>query len=295
MARDFDIHVYYTPAIRPMAESLREQALRDFTGQDVFISRMVDQKVLKYQLSELGKSEKDTKAEKIRLLEMLLEATFKGDHWSEHLSDLCDVDVTACKPYVSRIQDRLSYLGKQTGLFEAEKESQLADEYYYITQIYQALEDKPALREFAKQCAEHFEAMGKGSQLKISRAGSQGLMACFELSGDFAREEKAVDALIQEYPSEPTFLVRKARMLRKEKMPEAALELLNKAEPLAFGYNWYSLQLMKAEVLLDLKKPEQTRQVVETTLAQVRLDSSQDSRNQRLVQGLRGLQSRASE
>ena len=44
--RDFDIHVYYTlEDSRPQALALREQALQDFGGRNMFVSRMVDQKV----------------------------------------------------------------------------------------------------------------------------------------------------------------------------------------------------------------------------------------------------------
>jgi len=257
------------------------------------------EEVLKFKISELERMERekaqDLKMDKIKLLKEMLGVTFTKEHWSQYLADLCELDATACKPFVDQIPERISFLSKQTGLIEAEKESQMADETYFITQIYQSLNDKEDAKKYARDCSEHFEVMSKNSQLKISRAASQGMIACLELAGDFEREERAVDALIEAYPTEPTFLLRKARMLRKEKKSDEALEMLTKAEALAFGYNWYTLQLLRGELYLDLKKPDQTRQVVETTLAQVRLDSSQDKRNQSLVERLRGLQARASE
>lgn len=264
----------------------------DFPGE-------MREEILKFRLAELEKQEKqknqDLKNEKIKIYVQLLEATFQNEHWSEHVQSLCELDLNTCKPFAAKIPQRISFLSKQPGLFEAEKESQLGEEYYYITQIYQALDDKTALQEFAAKCSERFESMGKNSQLKISRAGSQGLIACYELAGEFAREEKAVNALIDAYPAEPTFLIRKAKMLRRQKKPDLALEMINKAEGLAFGYNWYNLQLLKGETFLDLKKPDKAREVVDATLAQVRLDGSSDLRNQNLVAKLRGLQSRAAE
>jgi hypothetical protein len=50
---------------------------------------------------------------------------------------------------------------------------------------------------------------------------------------------------------------------------------------------------LKAEVLLNLMKPDDARQVVESTLAQIQLDPSTESRNQRLVARLRDLESTA--
>ena len=43
--RDFDIHIYYDMQTRPTALAVHDQAIKDFSGRDVFISRMVDQKV----------------------------------------------------------------------------------------------------------------------------------------------------------------------------------------------------------------------------------------------------------
>ena len=257
------------------------------------------EQILKFKLAEIDRNESQWGAnlsgEKIKLFVQLLDVTFKGDRWSEYLASLCGLDKEVCKPFVDKVPERLIFLSRKTGLFEAEKESQLGEEYYYITQIYQTLDDQAALKDFSARCTERFEAMGKGSLLNISRAGSQGMIACLELGGDFSKGEKTIDSLIAAYPTEPTFLLRKARMMRKQKKPDAALEWLNKAETFAFGYNWYSLQLLKGELYLDLKKPDQTRQVVEATLAQVRLESTRDSRAQSLVERLRGLQSRASQ
>lgn len=43
--RDYDAHVYYTPATRPFAHGLREKALRDFAGTPVFVGKLIDERV----------------------------------------------------------------------------------------------------------------------------------------------------------------------------------------------------------------------------------------------------------
>ncbi|MGZ3721440.1 MAG: hypothetical protein ACXVA9_00835 [Bdellovibrionales bacterium] len=255
--------------------------------------------ILQFQLNELNRiataQKKDLKAEKTKIHQALLQETFAGEHWSTHLEEYCEMDATACKPYVAKIPERLAFLEKRTGLQDAERESLLGDEYYYITQTYQTLEEKTALKEFAVKCVDHFEAMQKNSKLKISRSGYQGMVACLELAEAFPREEKVLNALIEAYPNEPTFKWRMARMLRKQKKFDDALVWIAKAETLAYGYNWFSLQLLKAEILLSQKKREEAKQVVQATLAQIQLDSSTESRNQRLVARLRNLQISASE
>lgn len=235
----------------------------------------------------------DAKAEKKSLYDQLLETTFHGEHWSENLEGLCEVDVGACKTYVGKIHERLAFLEDRTGLLEAEKESQLGDEYFYLAQVYEAVGDKAGLKEFGQKCVGHFDAMKKKSLLKISRAGQQGMVACLEMVGDYARETQVLNSLIEAYPNEPTFLMRMGRMYRKRKEPTEALTWINKAEALAYGYNWFSIRVLKAQVLLDLKKPKEADQAVVDTLAQVKLTGEKDSRDQSLVARLRGLQMKA--
>ena len=119
------------------------------------------------------------------------------------------------------------------------------------------------------------------------------MVACLELAKEYSREEATLKVLIGAYPNEPTFLWREARMLRKEKKPEQALEWVDKAEALAYGYNWMSLQMLKANLLLDLKRNEEAKKVVNETLAQVHLEASENDRNQLMVERLRSLQAQA--
>jgi hypothetical protein len=250
--------------------------------------------ILQYQISELERigveQKKDFKAEKIKLHQALLQETIHGEHWSTYLQSLCEVDALACRPYLAQISARLDYLTKDQSLKPSEQESRLGDEYYSITEIYRTLDEKVALKDFANACVNHFAAMQKTSALKISRAGNQGMVACLELSDDFQREEKALKTLMEAYPTEPTFLWRMARMRKKQKKFDDAIAWINKAEALAYGYNWFSLQALKAEVLINQKKTADAKRVVSETLAQIHLDPSTESRNQRLVAKLRALE-----
>jgi len=251
--------------------------------------------ILQFKINELDRiateQRKDFKTEKIKLYQDLLKESFQGDHWSAYLESLCEIDVMSCKAYLPQIPDRLTFLNKDTKLLPAERESRLGDEYYSIIEIFNALDEKVSVKDFAKQCVDHFEIMQKNSALKLSRASSQGMIACLELAGDFPREENDLKALIEAYPNEPTFLWRMARMRKKQKKFDDALAWIDKAETLAYGYNWFSLQQLKAEVLLSLKKPAEANKVIDTTLAQIQLDPGSETRNQRLVARLRGLQS----
>jgi predicted Zn-dependent protease len=189
----------------------------------------------------------------------------------------------------------MAFLEKRGGMLEAERESMIGDEYFYLTETFHALDEKKSLKDFALKCADHFSQMQKNSSLKISRVGYQGMVACLELAGDYAREDKALKVLLATYPNEPTFMWRKARMLRAQKKLDEALVWIQKAETLAYGYNWFSIQLLKAQILLSQKKNAQAEKVIHAALAQVELDSSTESRNQRLVARLRGLEASARE
>jgi hypothetical protein len=255
----------------------------------------LQEQILQFKINELDhiatEEKKDFKAEKIKIYQNLLKESFQGEHWSAFLESLCEVDMVSCKQYLPQIPDRLTFLNKDSKLSPAERESRLGDEYYSIIEIFNALDEQISVKDFAKQCVDHFEIMQKTSALKLSRASSQGMIACLELAGDFPREEKALKALMAAYPKEPTFLWRMARMRKKQKKLDDALVWIDKAENLAYGYNWFSLQLLKAEVLVSLQKPSEANKVIVTTLAQVQLDPGSETRNQRLVARLRGLQS----
>jgi hypothetical protein len=255
--------------------------------------------ILRYKLDELERIEalekKDLKAEKIKNYEQLLSVTLHGEHWSSQLEGFCELDAKSCKPYLAKIPERLAFLEQRSGPLESERESMIGDEYFYITETFHALGEKQPLNEYARKCADHFLNMQKNSALKISRAGNQGVVACLELAGDFSREEKTLEVLLKTYPNEPTFVWRKARMLRAQKKLDESLIWIKKAEGLAYGYNWFSIQVLKTQILLTQKKNDQAMRVVQEALAKIDLDSSTEGRNQRLVARLRGLESSARE
>jgi hypothetical protein len=253
-------------------------------------------RILDYQIGELERRESaegiDLKSEKTAKFETLLKATWNLDHWASALAGLCELDVSACKAHFDQIGERVQFLRKRPGLTEAERASALGDEYYYLTEAYQTAGDKAAARNFALKCVEHFDALKQKSFLKISRAGQQGMTACLELAGDFAREERTLRELMKAYPSEPTFMNRMARMYRKQKKYDQALRWIARAEGSAYGYNWFTLQALKTDVLLEMKRQEEARQVVARALAQVVLDGGSGDRNQSLVARLRDLQAK---
>ncbi len=259
----------------------------------------LEARILRYQIEQIERDEaasgKDLKSAKIATYTRLLAVALQGEHWAESLSGLCEVDVPTCKPFLENANARVQFLSKRSDLSEAEKESLLGDEYYYLAEAFSATGDKLATKDFALKCVDHFSAMKKRSFLKISRAGHQGMIACLEQAESYKKEEETLKSLIEAYPTEPTFLSRMARMYRKQKKFAQALPWIERAEAVAYGYNWINLEIMKADTYLELKKSAEAGGVLREALAQLTLDSSLASRNQSLVGKLRGLQARVSE
>ena len=257
----------------------------------------LNKEVLHFQMQELVRIDSemgfgDQKAGKISLHHLLLSESLKGDHFGVELAGLCELDAGNCRPFLSLIDSRLAFLNTRKDLTNAEKASQMAEEFLYFSEALQLAGDKLEAKAFARKCAGHFDVLGQKSVLKISRAGQQGMVACLEMAGEFVREEQVLKQLVSAYPTEPTFISRMARMFRKQKKYDKALVWIEKAERQSYGYNWFALQGLKVDLLLDLRRPQEARKVIAGALAQVSLGGGKDSRNQGLVAKFRGLQAK---
>lgn len=257
----------------------------------------LNKEVLHFQIQELVRADEaaglgEQKATKISLHHLLLDESLRGDHFGVELAKLCELDAGNCRPFLALIDSRLAFLNSRKDLTEAEKSSQMAEDFLYFSEALQLAGDKAEAKAFARKCAGYFDVLGQKSVLKISRAGQQGMVACLEMAGDFAREEQVLKQLVSAYPTEPTFMSRMARMFRKQKKYDQALTWLEKAERQSYGYNWFSLQALKVDVLLDLRRAKEARKVIAGALAQVSLGGGRDSRNQGLLAKLRGLQAK---
>lgn len=243
---------------------------------------------------EMKEQGSDTKKDqRIELYQRLLNQLIRKDGWAGTLNDFCVYDSKACTPQQVHIEERIQFLTERPGLTEAERASMLAEEYYILGDMFQTLGKKDREKQMARECVAQYEKLGAQSKLKLSRAGRQGMIACLDSAGETARAEAELKPLIEAYPSEPTFLARMARLHRKAKKLNSALEWINKAEQVAYGYNWFSAQLIKADILLDLKRGAEAKAVLAEALGQVQIDGAQDSRNQLTVARLRAAQAKA--
>ncbi len=232
-----------------------------------------------HQLRLLEESGDGQKEQKVSILKDILEVTLNGSSWSAYLSQLCHLDVEACRMYEKRIADRLEFLNQKKNLSEMERASLLADEHYYLTQVYGVLKREIEKRLSAKTCVQEVEKFENRSLRQVQAA-------CLVQADEFAKAEVLYKALIQEFPKEPTFRVSLARLYRKRKKFEQALKAANEAEDLAYGFNWYSLQLLKSDILMDLQRAEEALEVVRSALHEVRITGEED-RYQQVVSRFR--------
>jgi tetratricopeptide (TPR) repeat protein len=257
------------------------------------------ERLAEFELNELDSNKSLSAAEirrrKLALFETILQASRHGDGWGEALAGLCDLDVKLCKKHAQDISERVKFLEQSGSLTAAEQASRLGDEYYYLSNVYSAIGQKAQARAFARRCVKRFDDMQAKSVLPASRAGQQGMVACLELAGDYSRATKILAHLVEVYPNEPTFLLRMARLMRKQKKSDLALKWIDRAEKVSYGYNWYRARLLKADTLLQLKKVKEANELLNQTLAKVTLDSDRESRNQVIVSRLRGLQAKVQE
>jgi thiol-disulfide isomerase/thioredoxin len=250
---------------------------------------------LRHRLDHLSEADRKN-GQYIDMNNRLLDLLRTEDGWAAVLDDFCSTDAKACAPHLREVDARLEFLAKRPGLTQAERASWLGEEYTYLTDVYQMLGRKTEEQKLARDCVKSYDRLAPAAPstglLKVSRAAHQGQVTCLELAGRYSEAEAVLKPLIAAYPSEPTFLTRMARVLRREKKLAPALVWIGKAEEVAYGYNWFSTELLKADILIELKRGGEAASVIDAALGRVNLDSTQDSRDQAVVARLRGLQAK---
>ncbi len=254
----------------------------------------VKPQILRFRISELEQVEDRNVTAIAGLQKELLAATLAADDWAEALSSLCDTDLRACKFEAVNLPRRIEFLERRSNLTPAERASMMGEEFYYLAQAFEKLKDKSKQKEYAQKCVGAYQALKAQSGLKLPRSAQQGLVPCLEQAERYQEAQELLKTLVQTYPYEPTFMIRLARLYRKQKKLDLALEWINKAETVAYGYNWFSLVLIKTDILLDLKKKDEARAVVQAALTELRLDQDRESRNQTIVARLRAAQAKIS-
>lgn len=252
-------------------------------------------KVINYEISKLAGSDKpEDKKRRIKLFNDLVEINLSLEDWAESVLRMCEDDEAECKALTKNIPLREESLQNRLGFTPPEMASALAEEYYYLAQLFARIKDPVREKEFAGKCVVAYQTLKALSKLDLPRSAQQGLVPCLEQAGRFKEAEQVLSSLVEMYPYEPTFMIRMARMYRKQKKLDLALKWINKAETVAYGYNWFSLVLIKSDILLDLKKKGEAKSLLNAALAELRLDEDRDSRNQTVVARLRAAEAKIS-
>lgn len=250
--------------------------------------------ILRFRIAELEAAENRNNAAIAQVRRELLDATLSTDDWAEALSSLCDADLKACEFEAGNLPRRLEFLNSRAHLTEAERASMMGEEFFYLAQAFEKMKNAAKQKEYAQKCVGAYQALKAQSGPRLSRSAQQGLVPCLEQAEKFQEAQALLKTLVQTYPYEPTFMIRLARLYRKQKKLDLALEWINKAEGVAYGYNWFSLVLIKSDILLDLKQKEEAQSILNAALMELRLDEDRESRNQVIVARLRAAQAKIS-
>jgi len=245
-----------------------------------------------YRVSRIEEDENPDKAKKLELMKAVVDAAYNGEDWAAWVATLCDEDETLCREQIQRVEGREKILNARQGLTKAEMASMLAEEYLYVADVFEKLKDKNKMKMYAAKCVSNYESLKSLSHLKLGRSAQQNLMPCLEMSGQFDKAHVLLKQLIMEYPNEPTFLLRAARLFRKQKYLIGALGWVDKAIEKAYGFNWFSAQLIKVDILLDLKRVKEAEKVIAETLEEARVSEDKNNRNQTVVARLRAAQTK---
>lgn len=229
------------------------------------------------------------------LLVYILDRSLNREDWSAVLSYLCEADRELCRQYDDKVNDRIMFLQKRTHITQAEKLSLLGEEYYYLNRAFEEVGDSKRSRTYALECVKAYKQLREFSRLELPRGAQQGLVACQELAGQWSDAEKTLRTLIAIYPLEPTFLVRMARLKAKQKNFAEALTWVEKAEQVAYGYNWFSALNIKSDILISLNRRDEAAEIIKQALSELRLERDITSRNQIWVARLRAMQNKINE
>lgn len=249
-----------------------------------------------FKLSELDRQEKKTGAnlhdQKVELWNFIVDQSRQENGWGSRLAQFCDFDAKACQRFVPDIDKQLSLLKATPGLKNAERQSMMGEEYYYLMSVYDSVGDKASMKKMADQCVAEFASMDRQVLLNSgeSRAATQGRIACLEAKGDFAKSRRLIQGLIAKYPTDPTFLMRMASSYKREKNFKEAAKWYEKADQVSFGYNWLRNRTGWVEALIELKKFDRAKDLLGNALDQIRVNSDPDHRDQAYLGRLRKLQ-----
>lgn len=249
-----------------------------------------DQKAGWFRLQTL--LEPDMTEEKQLVMKLhVLEAGQESDNFTEDLQDLCSENVTACKPWVEKLNGRKAYWDSKKFANAAEKDVALIEDYANISNIFTAVGEKEKAQASAEECVQVADELTKNSPLKLSRAAGIGASYCLQQVGRFKDAEKIFQGLLKTYSSEPTFYIRYAKFMQKQNRLKEARAAVEKALPLAYGNNWLTAVLLKAKIEITMKDKSAAQKTIRSALAELDLSSPDpQSRDQRFAKAFRDLE-----
>jgi thioredoxin-like negative regulator of GroEL len=214
----------------------------------------------------------------------LLEANKNSESFTSDLQALCEENTRVCKPWIEHLQKRAQFWESQKFSNAAEKDVALIEDYANQTDIYNAVEDKEKAKAAAEVCVKAADDLKKNSPLSHSRAAAIGASYCLGEVGRVTEAEKIYRELMADYGSEPTFFIRYANFLKKQKRLKEAKATIEKAMATAYGYNWMKAALLKAKIEMAQDDFSAANKTIHSSLAELNLSSSDpESRDRKLA------------
>lgn len=221
----------------------------------------------------------------------VLENGIESDGFTEDLQDLCSENVKACKPWVEKLESRKAYWDAKKFSNVAEKDVALIEDYANQSDIFLAVGEKDKAAMAAKTCVEAADELKQNSPLGLSRAAGIGASYCLEQVGRFQDAEKIYQSLLKTYNSDPTFFIRYANFLKKQKRFKDARNWAEKALQVAYGDNWLKAVMLKAKIEVAMKDRSAAQKTIRLAVSELDLSSPDpQSRDQRYAQAFRDLE-----
>jgi hypothetical protein len=231
----------------------------------------------KWYAAELAKLESPTDEERNRLMAKVVEANKNTESFTGDLSDLCEASVEECKKFVPDLGGRYEWWNHQGFSSALEKETALALEAFLQSEIYSAVGDKAKAKDQASICVQAAEAEAKGSPLGLPRAANIYRSRCLEQVGRVKDAEKLYEDLIKTYGNEPTFQLRYAGFLKRQKRFKDAKVWAERSLKKSYGYNWAAAVNLKADMEIQLKDFKAAQKTINEAISELDLSSSNPS------------------
>lgn len=232
-------------------------------------------------------------AEKVAIYGRILDASREKELFNDYLSELCDLDLDACKHWVEVLPQRVQWLESRVYVRDSERQSALVEEFSSQAENYERVGDGKNATQVAGLCAGLAEAEAGSSMLRVPRATGIARSYCLEKVGQFKEADKIYQQLMEAYPSEATFFIRYANFLKRQKHLPEAHAMVERAEQLAYGYNWMKAVVLKANIEIAMQKSMAAKETIQKALAELDLSSPDpDSRDQRLARMFRDLETK---